>query len=158
MELRTERRIVTCLFVDIVGSTDGTARLGPELMQRRLGDAFAQMSAMIGDAAAAGRGLAAYAPDLRLWDRAAAWDFSHLIPAIALTVLERWAELGPPLARLDACAAGGSRLAGAAAAAIREEQAAAGDGPAPTHGELRALGYLGVSEILRFRPAAVPAG
>jgi class 3 adenylate cyclase/tetratricopeptide (TPR) repeat protein len=114
--------------------------------------------AMEGDGAAAVHGLAAYAPNLRLWDRAATWDFSHLIPAIALTVIEQWDELGPVLARLDACASGGSRLAGAAAAAIREEQAATGGGTAPTHEELRALGYLGISEILRFRAASVAFG
>ncbi|MDP9251109.1 MAG: AAA family ATPase, partial [Chloroflexota bacterium] len=116
------------------------------------------LRAMEGDRAAAARGLAAYAPNLRLWDRAATWDFSHLIPAIALTIVERWDELSPLVARLDACAAGGSRLAGAAAAAIREEQAAASGGPAPTHQELHALGYLGVSQLLRFRPGAVQAG
>ena len=31
---RAERRIVTCLFADIVGSTDLTVSLGPERMQR----------------------------------------------------------------------------------------------------------------------------
>ena len=43
----SERRLVTCLFVDVVGSTDATVRLGPERMQRLLGDAFAEMSATI---------------------------------------------------------------------------------------------------------------
>ena len=34
MDVHSERRLVTCLFVDVVGSTDATARLGPERMQR----------------------------------------------------------------------------------------------------------------------------
>jgi hypothetical protein len=107
---------------------------------------------MVGDAAAADSGLAAYAPGLRLWDRAGAWDFSQLIAAVALTVIERWKELEGPLARLDACGAGGSRLAAAAAAAIREEQAAAQGGPPPTHDELNSLGFAGISQMLRYRP------
>ncbi|MGZ6372187.1 MAG: adenylate/guanylate cyclase domain-containing protein [Candidatus Limnocylindria bacterium] len=49
MDVRSERRLVTCLFVDVVGSTDVTARLGPERMQRLLRDAFAEMSATITD-------------------------------------------------------------------------------------------------------------
>jgi class 3 adenylate cyclase len=44
---RAERRIVTCLFVDIVGSTDLTVSLGPERMQRLLGGAFDELSAII---------------------------------------------------------------------------------------------------------------
>jgi hypothetical protein len=71
---------------------------------------------------------------------------------MALTMLERWEELEGPLARLDACASSGGRLAGAAAAAIREEHAAAQGGPPPVHEELHALGFAGVSELLRFRP------
>jgi hypothetical protein len=55
-----------------------------------------------------------------------------------------------PLARLDESAGGGGRLAGAAAAAIREEVAAARGSP-PTHDQLHALGYAGISELLRFR-------
>ncbi|HEV8054392.1 MAG: AAA family ATPase [Chloroflexi bacterium] len=47
MDARSEIRLVTCLFVDVVGSTDATLRLGPERMQRLLGDAFAEMSATI---------------------------------------------------------------------------------------------------------------
>ena len=62
------------------------------------------------------------------------------------------AVLGPTLERLDRFAEGGSRLAGATAAAIREEIAAADGGPAPSHDELRNHGYLGISELLCFRP------
>ena len=107
---------------------------------------------MEGHRAASDDGLKAYAPGLRLADRARAWDFSDLMPAIALTMLERWDELGPSLARLDLFTDGGSRVAAAVAAAIREEEAAAKGSPAPTHAELRGLGCLGISELLRFRP------
>jgi class 3 adenylate cyclase/predicted ATPase len=96
----------------------------------------------------------AYAPDLRLWDRQRCWDPCDLMPAIALTMLERWDELGPSLARLDEFAAGGGRVAGAAAAAIREEKAAARGGPRPTHDQLHSLGCAGISELIRFRPIA----
>ena len=96
----------------------------------------------------------AYAPDLRLWDRQRCWDPCDLMPAIALTMLERWNELGTSLARLDEFAGGGGRLAGAAAAAIREEAAVAKGGPMPTHDQLRALGCVGISELLSFRPTS----
>ena len=49
MKVRSERRLVSCLFIDVVGSTDATVRLGPERMQRLLRDAFAEMSATITD-------------------------------------------------------------------------------------------------------------
>jgi class 3 adenylate cyclase/predicted ATPase len=112
--------------------------------------------AMAGDGAALTDGLRAYAPGLRLSDRARAWDYSDLMPAIALTMLQRWDGLGPSLARLDEFARAGSRLAGATATAVREEVAAAKGGPPPAHDELRSLGYAGISELLRFRPAPPP--
>ena len=74
------------------------------------------------------------------------------MPALALTMLERWDDLGPSLDRLDLFAEGGSRLAAATAAAIREEKAAAEGGPSPAHDQLKALGCLGISELLRSRP------
>jgi hypothetical protein len=37
-------------------------------------------------------------------------------------------------------------------AAIREEMAAARDGPTPTHRVLRELGYWGWSQLLAYRP------
>ena len=110
---------------------------------------------MAGDRAALSDGLGAYSAGLRLWDRQRAWDHSDLMPAIALTMLERWDELGPSLARLDAFALGGSRLAGATAAAIREEESAAGGGSPPAHDQLRSFGYNGISELLRFRPRSI---
>jgi class 3 adenylate cyclase len=47
MNGHSERRLVTCLFVDVVGSTDATVQLGPERMQRLLGEAFGAMSSTI---------------------------------------------------------------------------------------------------------------
>jgi tetratricopeptide (TPR) repeat protein len=107
---------------------------------------------MAGERDGVSNALAAYAPDLRLWDRQRAWDMCDLMPAIALTMLERWDELGPSLARLDEFARGGGRVAGAAAAAIREQIAAARRGALPSHDQLQALGCAGISDLLRFRP------
>src|SRR5947207_325952 len=47
MDARREIRLVTCLFIDVVGSTDAMVRLGPERMQRLLQEAFNEMSAII---------------------------------------------------------------------------------------------------------------
>jgi class 3 adenylate cyclase len=44
LESRSERRLVTCVFIDIVGSTDLTRRLGAERMQRMLSEAFSELS------------------------------------------------------------------------------------------------------------------
>ncbi|MGH2499647.1 MAG: adenylate/guanylate cyclase domain-containing protein, partial [Candidatus Limnocylindria bacterium] len=44
MQRRAERRLVTCVFVDVVGSTDLTVELGPERMQRSLDRAFQRIS------------------------------------------------------------------------------------------------------------------
>ena len=38
-----ERRLITCLFVDVVGSTDATVRIGPERMKRSLDHTFARI-------------------------------------------------------------------------------------------------------------------
>lgn len=46
MESRSELRLVTCLFVDIVGSTDLGQRLGPERMQQMLAESFREISAI----------------------------------------------------------------------------------------------------------------
>jgi class 3 adenylate cyclase/tetratricopeptide (TPR) repeat protein len=110
---------------------------------------------MAADPDALDKGLRGYEPGLRLWDRYRTWDVADLIPAIAITILERWDALPPVLARLNEFATGGARLAEAAAAAIREEEAAAGGGPPPAHDQLLGLGYLGISELLRFRPVRV---
>ncbi|MDX6636686.1 MAG: hypothetical protein QOJ01_197 [Solirubrobacterales bacterium] len=110
--------------------------------------------AMTGDAAALERGLAGYQPGARLWDRYRVWDVADLMPAIAMTMLERWDELPRVLARLDELAGYGGRLAGAVAEAIREEERAQVGGAPPRHARLRELGYLGISKLLRFRPTA----
>ncbi|MCA1679676.1 MAG: AAA family ATPase, partial [Actinobacteria bacterium] len=47
MDGKQELRLATCLFIDVVGSTDATVRLGPERMQRLLGEAFKEMSATV---------------------------------------------------------------------------------------------------------------
>jgi len=47
VERRAERRLVTCLFVDIVGSTDLTLDLGPERMKRLLDRAFGAIASSI---------------------------------------------------------------------------------------------------------------
>ena len=60
MERRSERRLVTCVFVDIVGSTDLGQRLGPERMQRVLSDSFREISAI---ATAAGGTIEKYIGD-----------------------------------------------------------------------------------------------
>ncbi|MCA1832793.1 MAG: AAA family ATPase [Actinobacteria bacterium] len=44
MQSRSERRLVTCVFIDVVGSTDIGQRLGPERMRGRLADAFERIS------------------------------------------------------------------------------------------------------------------
>ncbi len=46
-ERRAERRLITCLFIDIVGSTEHTVALGPERMKRALDAAFADLRAII---------------------------------------------------------------------------------------------------------------
>ena len=46
-DAREERRLVTCLFIDIVGSTDLTVRLGPERLKSALNAAFAEVSTRI---------------------------------------------------------------------------------------------------------------
>jgi tetratricopeptide (TPR) repeat protein len=98
--------------------------------------------------------LAAYAPKARLWDRQEMWDPCRIQLALAYALLRRWADLEAMLPGFDALAAKGAPLLGAFAVAVREEIAAATTGgPVPTHRELRALGYLGFSELLRYRRA-----
>jgi len=112
--------------------------------------------AMTGDASPVAAGLAAYRSGLGLSDRMRVWDSAAILPAIGLTMLERWDDLEPVLARLDAVAADGGRVPGAVAAAVREERAAAtggGAGAPPRHEALLALECHGLSELLRYRPA-----
>ena len=104
-------------------------------------------------------GRPAFGPDLErayatkgTWHRDI-WDPLGVKPVIARVIAERWDELPPALSRLDALAANGATLAAALAAAVREEIAAASGGAVPRHAELRGLGLVGLSELLRFRPA-----
>ena len=60
MERRSERRLVSCVFIDLVGSTGMGQRLGPERMQRVLSDSFREISAI---ATAAGGTIEKYIGD-----------------------------------------------------------------------------------------------
>jgi class 3 adenylate cyclase/tetratricopeptide (TPR) repeat protein len=60
LEHRSERRLVTCVFIDIVGSTNLGQRLGPERMQRLLTESFREISAI---ATAAGGTIEKYIGD-----------------------------------------------------------------------------------------------
>jgi class 3 adenylate cyclase/tetratricopeptide (TPR) repeat protein len=80
--------------------------------------------------------------------------FCHRMEAVALTMLERWEEVGEVLPPLERIAAHGSPYLDALLEAIREEMSAARGGPAPMHGHLRQLGYVGWSQLLAHRPAA----
>ncbi len=126
-------------------------RLVPESM-RIQASAVMVPKVMTGDDAAADIGLRGYEPDLKLWDSQRVWDAADVMPAIALTMLERWTDLSGPLARLSIFARGGSAFASAVVDAVREEEAGARGGPASTHGGLTGLGYAGISHLLHFRP------
>jgi class 3 adenylate cyclase len=47
VDRREERRLVACLFIDVVGSTQHTTRLGPERLKAALGAAFNQLRVLI---------------------------------------------------------------------------------------------------------------
>lgn len=47
MERREERRLIACLFIDVVGSTELTVRLGPERLKAALASAFAALRGFI---------------------------------------------------------------------------------------------------------------
>ena len=113
---------------------------------------------MTSDEAAFTEGLKAYQPGIPLRDRARVLDVCDLMPATALTILERWDELEPVLHRLDTFNAGGALLAGAMATAIREERDHAHDGPQPRHVELKRRGFAGLSTLLSFRSAGISHG
>jgi class 3 adenylate cyclase len=92
-----------------------------------------------------------YAPETRLWDRESIWDIAGMNLAIAQVVRRRWQEAEGELPRMDRLGEKGAAFTSALAAAIREEIAAAGSGPAPRHETLRKLGYQGVSELISYR-------
>src|SRR5258706_15707771 len=47
MDRREERRLVACLFIDVVGSTELTVRFGPERLKAALGAAFSELGGPI---------------------------------------------------------------------------------------------------------------
>jgi hypothetical protein len=88
----------------------------------------------------------------------AVWDREVIDPlglrlVMALVVQERWDDLKSPLDRLDQAAARGSGLARAFATAARGE-VNGGLAVESAHQDLRALGYIGLSETLAFRSPA----
>jgi len=93
----------------------------------------------------------AYARETPRFDREQVWDLTEMHWAIAHVVREQWNELEPLLARLEARAGHGAKFAGALAAALREEMAAARGGPKPKHEALRNLGYHGISQLVSYR-------
>ena len=44
MDSHSELRLVTSVFIDVVGSTETIVRIGPERMQRLLSEAFGELS------------------------------------------------------------------------------------------------------------------
>jgi hypothetical protein len=74
--------------------------------------------------------------------------------AAALAAIDEWDRVLRRLPLLEHRAANSDRFSGALAAALREELAARAGGPAPRHAGLREIGYVGFSEMLRFRPAS----
>lgn len=103
-------------------------------------------------------GRPAFGPELdyaylaRLWYHRSTCDPLGFNPPIALTIARRHEDLPAHVDRLEAFAATGSAVAGALAAALREELAPAEGGSAAEHAALRELGYTGLSDLLRFRP------
>ncbi|MGH2499467.1 MAG: adenylate/guanylate cyclase domain-containing protein, partial [Candidatus Limnocylindria bacterium] len=47
LDRHEERRLVTCMFIDVVGSTGLTMRLGPERLKNALDGAFSELYALI---------------------------------------------------------------------------------------------------------------
>jgi tetratricopeptide (TPR) repeat protein len=93
----------------------------------------------------------AYARETPIYDREQIWDPTETNWAIAHVVREQWKELEPLVARLDVRAGHGAKFAGALAAALREEMAAARGGPKAKHEALRQLGYHGISQLVSYR-------
>jgi len=91
---------------------------------------------------------------LRLDDSTPVESYTSVLAA-ALAAIDEWDRVLRRLPVLERRAANSDRFSGALAAALREELAARAGGPAPQHAALREIGYLGWSEMLRFRPAGV---
>ena len=90
--------------------------------------------------------------DLLRIDDAAADDAWPGALATGLALIDEWDRVRRRLPALERGAANSDVFAGALAAALREELAARDGGPAPQHAALREMGYVGFSELLRFRP------
>jgi class 3 adenylate cyclase len=71
--------------------------------------------------------------------------------ALALASIGEWDHVRARLPALDRLATGSHRYAGALASALREELAARDGGPPARHAALLEMGYVGFSEVLRFR-------
>ena len=123
--------------------TEAPATLASVLMLPKL---------MAGHAELVAAGAPAYGKDVPRVERQI-WDPFGIQLAICYALLGRWNDIAPLLANYDARASA-APLLGAFADAIREEMAAGNGGRRPTHGRLRALGYLGLSELLSYRPPA----
>jgi class 3 adenylate cyclase len=131
------------------------------LVERMLPEAAATCAAVLflpsvlaganGDEAEARR---SYAPETPLSQRESVFDVAGANFVLAKVATERWKDAAAELSRVDRLAVKGAAFATAFAAAVREEAAAANGGPAPRHGELRRLGYDGISELLSYRVRA----
>jgi class 3 adenylate cyclase len=87
---------------------------------------------------------------LRIDDATPPEDWSMNI-APALATIDEWERVRRRLPSLDRLATGSHRYAGALASALREELAARDGGPPARHIALLEMGYVGFSEVLRFR-------
>ena len=127
------------------------ARMVPESSAVRDADLILPLAVLGRDCTALST--AAFGGSEAVWDREVI-DPLGLRLVMALVVQERWDDLAPSLDRLDQAAGRGSRLANAVATAARGEMAG-GLSRKTSHRELKALGYIGLSETLTFRSVDV---
>jgi len=90
---------------------------------------------------------------LRLDDSTPVDSWTTAVLAAALAGIDEWERVRRRLPVLELRAANSDRFSGAMAAALREELAARDGGPPARHAALREIGYVGFSEMLRYRPA-----
>jgi class 3 adenylate cyclase/tetratricopeptide (TPR) repeat protein len=92
--VREERRLVTCMFVDVVGSTDLLTQLGAERLKRELGAAFAELSGII---AAHGGTVEKYIGDAiyAIFGAPVAHEDDPLRALRAAQALREWSQRGP---------------------------------------------------------------
>jgi len=127
---------------------DFVARMVPESAAVRDGNLILPLAVSGRDCAALST--EAFGRTDAIWDREVI-DPLGLKLVMALVVQKRWDDLKAPLDLLDRSASRGSALAKAVATAVRGEMAGASSDV--SHRELRALGYVGISETLAFRVA-----